>query len=190
MSYENPFGYAGKARSDEILKTWAAQLKSLQSSAKGDITTLTAAATQAAATLVDHEGRIIAIDPANNGITVQAGWTPALTGTGSMTVTADDIQVAKFWDVGELTWFKLRASFTTGGTANTSIIVPLPGGYSQPFDFVTSLGGGTVVDGGAGVDAQVLAHSATEFVVNRFDSANWSLGANRRIIVWGFFQRV
>ncbi len=140
--------------------------------------------------IASNAAKILEIDPADNGITEQAGWTPALTGTGSMTVTADDIQVAKFWDNGELTFFRLRASFTTGGTANTSIIVPLPGGYSQPFDFVTSIGGGTVVDGGAGIAAQVLAHSATEFVVNRYDSANWSLGTNRRIIVWGFFQRV
>lgn len=53
-------------------------------------------------------------------------WTPAVTASGSMTVSGVTITTAQYTQVGPLIFFQVSASFTLGGTAATDVYISLP----------------------------------------------------------------
>jgi len=106
------------------------------------------------------------------------GSTPTITGNGAMTISGVSATTAPRWRLSgrTLTW-AFDVSFTTGGTANTQVLVALPNSFTGA--------GASYAVYDKSVSASALAQGqATANLVLFADltaSANWTLAAHRAI---------
>lgn len=117
-------------------------------------------------------------------------WTPGVTGSGAMTISALVINQATYWEVGNLVFFILGLSFTVGGVVSTSFNITLGteaitfgSGVAVPCDLYdagtfSDLGRWTVTTGNPGT-----------IIVAKGTAANFTLGACT-IYIQGFYQKV
>lgn len=146
MSYELPFGYAGKSKTDETLKTWSAQLKAHQKQVKTDVYGIVEAATTLAATVVEHETRIteaesdISTNTANittnttniaalqglvNSNQLASGtYTPTL--TNSTNVANSSAYLCQYLRVGSVVTVSGRVDIDPTAAAATQLFMSLP----------------------------------------------------------------
>ena len=108
--------------------------------------------------------------------------------SSSMTISAVNIAFARYLRLGNLVFVAFWASFTTGGVASPTITITLP-----PDFLVNELGAGAftcvVLDGGnrlSGVGD--FAGAPPVITVGRYDGANFGLGANRVIRIFGGYE--
>jgi hypothetical protein len=106
-------------------------------------------------------------------------YTPTFTASGSMTIGALSIGYAKFCIIGRALTVQVQATFTTGGTASTTVNYTLP---VTAEDTSANLGGwGMLFDPAAVGAANNIAGSGTLLANRRYDNANWSLGTGRQV---------
>jgi hypothetical protein len=115
-------------------------------------------------------------------------WSPTLTANGSMTLSSVTVNRAEYRIVGKKLEFNLAATFTVGGTPNTTISFTLPQNpklTTAPLAFA-----GLIVDGGNVIGATSLwsVSSAIGQIRKVTDSTNWSSGSLRQIAVHGSFE--
>lgn len=112
-------------------------------------------------------------------------WTPTFSCSGSMTFTNTTIHFAKYFIIGDLVFFQLKAEGTTGGTASTAIYFTFPttaeSSSGTPFSANYIDGGGARV----GTSYQV---DSTKGAVLHYDLSNWGLGSGRTIYVSGVYR--
>ena len=112
-------------------------------------------------------------------------WTPTLTAAGSMTYTSTTLEINSYRIIGRECKMSLRVVGTTGGTASTQI------NASFPFQGFTGAENGQLAVARIFEASVSLAGSvsdnATGIGVNRYDGANYGLGANRYIMVTGSY---
>lgn len=108
-------------------------------------------------------------------------WTPQFTASGSMTFTGISVSRAEIVPCGCNFRFDLKASGTTGGTANLSLYASMPPGMvsSQAAGEYSCLAGDTASAPGYGF---LSGASLSLFAVRKTpDGTNWGLGASRSI---------
>lgn len=118
-------------------------------------------------------------------------WTPAITGSGSMTVTSDVIQLARYSVIGKICFFEIGATFTTGGTAGFYVVFEMPpgitsknGGASVYPTFAAFIHEGSTLLFKAGLGFMV----SNLFYVGRYDGTDWALKANSKAYISGHFE--
>jgi hypothetical protein len=111
-------------------------------------------------------------------------WTPTLTAGGSMTYTSTSISYAKYIKRGKQVFFQASITGTTGVSAHPDLIMSLP--------FTTAgssvCGGACLVHDSSNVAGTFTLSTSTTITINRYDAANWGLGASRGYTVQGFFE--
>jgi hypothetical protein len=112
-------------------------------------------------------------------------WTPTLTADGSMTYTSTILEINSYRIIGRECKMSLRVVGTTGGTASTQI------NASLPFQGFTGAENGQlavarIFEASVSLAGNV-SDNATGIAVNRYDGANYGLGANRYIMVAGSY---
>lgn len=113
-------------------------------------------------------------------------WDPDVRST--MTLTALVVSQARYLQVGKMVWFKLVASFTTGGVASTIVSFDLPINQGSDGEEVFNA---SINDGGnRGATAFTDTGGDLRIVVFRSDGANWGLGASRILRVTGWYQSI
>jgi hypothetical protein len=112
-------------------------------------------------------------------------WTPTFSASGSMTYSPVTLTQAQFKLAGnELRFNLITATGTTGGTASTEINFTLPFTVSVPNGTMCTA---AVIDGGGAIGGRAyVSGTGTLVAVARYDNANFSLGASRRIFASGF----
>lgn len=120
-----------------------------------------------------------------------ADWTPAIIGSGAMTVTSDVIQYARYLVIGKICFFEIGATFTTGGTAGNYVVFEMPPG-------ITSRNGGasiypafpTFIHEGATLLYKSGLGFMTDvnFLVGRYDGTVWALKAASKAYLSGHFE--
>jgi len=125
--------------------------------------------------------------PAGEAIT----WTPAVTGSGAMTVAALVIEQATYWEVGNINHFILGIACTLGGVTSTDVIITLDTdaiGFTNSVIFMSC-----DVFENATFSTQgrwrVTTGSPGTIHVQKGSAANWTLGAFT-VYIQGFYQRV
>jgi hypothetical protein len=110
----------------------------------------------------------------------QSSYNPAVS-AGAMTISALVVTQAQFAVTGNVCFVELDLSFTTSGTAGNIITVSLP----IPPSNNSCVPSAVITDGAkvAGL-AETLLFGVD---VQRYDGANWGLGAARRIKVSGSY---
>ncbi len=111
-------------------------------------------------------------------------WTPTLGAAGSMTWTPTTVNQADYWTSGNIVYFIVDATGTTGGTASNALTFTLPitpSGAIQVY-------GMALWDGFNGIGVW-STNSGTTVNVFKGDNTNYSLGAGRYIKVAGFYKR-
>jgi hypothetical protein len=117
-----------------------------------------------------------------------ATWTPTFSGSGSLTFTSTTIHLARFRIDGGYVEFELAASGTTGGVANIGITFTLPvNANATEYQYETFAA--AVADGGNRIGATGYLSAASGCTVQRFDAANYGLGAARYIYCSGRYRR-
>jgi hypothetical protein len=107
------------------------------------------------------------------------------TGNALLTVTVDagDVDRNTYYVKGRIYYWGLQlTNFTTGGTANTSILVALAGGFTLTDDCQVAL---IVFPNGGGLEigrAFASALTPMQFTLNRAAIANWANGTNNNSI--------
>ena len=113
-------------------------------------------------------------------------YSPSYSASGSMTWTSVTTTFAKFFVIGTRVFFVVDASGTTGGTASTALRA------TAPIECITTLSfcAGCVINDGASAGGNwgIIQASPDYITVNRYDVANYGLGASRRIRVEGFYE--
>jgi len=128
-----------------------------------------------------HDGTVWQLTAQRGGL---ESWTPTFAGSGSMTTTAPSINQAHFHREGEIVWFTIQATVTTGGVASNQVQFTLP---------VAALGtgyinfAGFVNDVGNLRSALGIAVSTTVVGVQRFDNTNFTLGTVT-LYIQGFYR--
>jgi hypothetical protein len=103
-------------------------------------------------------------------------WTPSYSANGSMTWTSVSTTRSVFYLVKTTVFIEIYALGTTGGTVSTQLIFSLP---IAPTTTNTQRTTGSVVDT-AGFVGQLLI--GTNCLCIKYDSTNYTLGANRGVI--------
>lgn len=117
-------------------------------------------------------------------------WSPTYSTSGTMTFAVTALAYARYIQLGEMLWFRVDATGTTGGVASTGITFTLPPGIthtSTPTTAPEALAS-RIVDGGGGLAGIGYAIGGNRIGVLRYDGAVWGIGTNRRIIVNGFIE--
>lgn len=110
-------------------------------------------------------------------------WTPTLSGGAAMTIASPVIDSARYLRVGNFVWIELSFSATLGGTANPAVYSTLPvtpAAAEMPIS-------GYVIDNGAVVAALVNILGG-QIGIHRYDFANWTLAANQRGRISGWYE--
>lgn len=121
--------------------------------------------------------------------TVYETWSPTLSASGAMTVTAQVIHQAEYYIQDSTFNFTFAAGYTLGGTANIVIYIPLPAAVTGiPDNILTGLicaahQNGTVVAGGARWRCDTV--DPTRLIVFLHAAANWTLGADAGVAIQG-----
>lgn len=111
-------------------------------------------------------------------------WTPALSNDASMTISAVSVVSAQYAAFGQVIFFSAEVTFTTGGVADSEVNLTLP---LKTANAVSS--GGFVIDGANEISGIAISTAdSVTLKVKRYDSANWSLGANRKISLSGTYK--
>lgn len=112
-------------------------------------------------------------------------YSPTASGSGSMTISSLVINYAKYKRVGNLIYWIVSISFTTGGTASLSVFVSSP----TTMDSASyETGSGTFVDTGNAMGAFAYAANTTTFTCRKYDASNWGLGSGRLLNLSGFYK--
>lgn len=112
-------------------------------------------------------------------------WSPTLTASGSMTISSQSNQHFRFKRMDRLVWVSAYATFTTGGTASTDVLVPVPSGLTPVGNDV--LEARIVSDGSTVTDGTAIAQSAGTILVRKRDSTNWTLTSGNMIQINGLY---
>lgn len=132
----------------------------------------------------DHTGSGLGAQLNQDAVSLTwTSWTPTITASGAMTIGSTVITYAKYCRMGSMVFIKARATFTTGGTANTDVIFTLPVNISTDGEVLAA-----AVSDPSGLAGFAQRNSSTTIYVRRYDSANWSLGASRGFFVNGFYE--
>lgn len=110
-------------------------------------------------------------------------WTPAPTGSGSMTTTSLSVTYARYKiELQTLRW-NIEATVTTGGTASSAIRMTIP--FTSAW--TDARGGAQVSDGNVLAGTWALG-TTTRLDFRKYDSSNWALAANRLVSAQGVLQ--
>lgn len=112
--------------------------------------------------------------------TAWTAYTPTVTGTGGMTISALVVNKARYKVIGKTLILGLYLTFTTGTAGGPSVRVTLPTNIRT----LASLYAAVAIDDGAvhsGITAPDTASPTSSLDVYHVDSSNWTLGANRAI---------
>ena len=113
-------------------------------------------------------------------------WTPTYGGGGSLTFTSVTTRHALYRVVGNICFFTIYASGTTGGSEGISLTFtyPVPK-YSGSSD--ATLVAATAVHDGSQFYGGYSLLSSSDILVRWYDTRNWGLGSGRRIYVAGHY---
>ena len=104
-------------------------------------------------------------------------WTPSITASGSMTITASTIINAQFSIKGRTVFIDLRVTLTLGGSASNTVIFTAPvemaGGASN--GTATYLGTGSIQGG----YSYITAATPDTISIRQYNGGNFSTGAGR-----------
>jgi hypothetical protein len=112
-------------------------------------------------------------------------WTPTVTASGAMTVSAVAVNFAKWGDLGSAIYVVANVIFTLGGTASTDVYLTVPVNIQNigaPLSMHTNESSNSVTSIGE-------VYSATQVVARRPSYANWTLGTLRSVSFCGIIQR-
>lgn len=111
-------------------------------------------------------------------------WTPTF--TTSMTISALNIQEAKYRDCGTYYEYRITSTFTLSGTATNTITVSMPMNADSTAVSNNGLAGnGYVSPSSASLSGFAYLSGAAQVGVRVYDSSSWTAGANRRIVIAG-----
>lgn len=111
-------------------------------------------------------------------------WTPTVSNDASMTIGSVSITSAQYAVFGQVVFFNFELTFTTGGSADSDVSVTLPLTTANAVSF-----GGFVIDGGSEIGGIAISTAGSATIkVKRYDSANWGLGASRKISLSGCYK--
>lgn len=140
-------------------------------------------------TMVPANSQVIlsAIPGSSAGLT--SSWTPTLTASGAMTVSAQSTKEAVYFSTGNHVFFRFGATFTLGGTQDLNVYIPLPTaaiayGAGTNYICTASQNGSPVTNEG------IWTIDATpRIIVGTAAGANWTLGANAKIMIQGWYDK-
>jgi hypothetical protein len=113
-------------------------------------------------------------------------WTPAVTASGTMTITALTITDAQYLRLGPFVFFKIYASYTLGGTASTMLTFALPvNAAGQTSTCVCSIYDPTAATWSAGFG--MIDTTSNLFRAYRTGQVNYNLGSGF-ILLEGFYR--
>jgi hypothetical protein len=115
-------------------------------------------------------------------------YVPLLSATGTMTIADVRIVTAEYYRIGDLVWFWLSATFTTGGVASTTIFATLPVTASRHAWFGRTAITCGYVDDGSGVAGKSNIYSESQLIVQRYNLANFGLGTSRAFSLYGCYE--
>jgi len=116
-------------------------------------------------------------------------WTPTYSANGSMTFTSVTTHIARYCQIGKIVFFQIEARGTTGGTASDGLEFTLPITNKNTLDSDIA-GGCIVVDGVYLSGLFYLVGGGSTIRVKKYDNSNYSLGANRGLVVQAFYEVV
>ena len=125
---------------------------------------------------------------------VWTDFTPALSASGSMTISAESGLVGRYSVIGKLCFVGVRAIFTTGGTASTAIYIntPISPHADISNDYTAFQFAARMVDGGSANIAMGgmldAGGGVYKLAVQKYDLSNWGLGTTRQIRISGFYR--
>jgi hypothetical protein len=129
-----------------------------------------------------------------NPTPTRINWTPTYSGSGSLTTSSESTRFAWYSRFGQIVYFSVSATMTTGGTASTYIQVTPPitplAGYST-----TNLGVGSArsrnsTSGLHKTAACVIEDSNGIKVTADSDSTDWSTGITASFYAQGWYYSV
>lgn len=112
-------------------------------------------------------------------------WTPTYSALSPMTFTTVTTNYAKYFLLGKILFFSIRATGTTGGTASTDLE------FTLPFPMFNSLamGGGVTVNDANTISGFSFGNAdKIKVSIRKYDSSNFGLGANRLFIMNSFYE--
>lgn len=174
---------------DQLETATALVLSGLTASRPVDLSASNVVQTPTAATFRSTHG--IAASGSNSDITALTGvalqsYTPAVTASGSMTVSSLANNQGVYVRLGPFIFFSVSATFTLGGTASTEVRVdePVAGtADSTPCAFACSAD-----ENGTAVSNARFRYTGSHFVVFKPAGANWTLGANAAVNIQGIYM--
>ena len=112
-------------------------------------------------------------------------WTPTTTPNGSMTYTSTTLNVARYTVAGNICAFRYQITGTVGGTPSNLFTISLPLSAVAPLfnTFACALR-----DAGNWVAGFVVCTASSNFIVRRYDQANFSAGSPTAIYVSGSYE--
>jgi len=125
--------------------------------------------------------RVVTAEPGTPMFGTWQPWTPAVSASGVMIVSGVTINAAEFLTQGPTCWFTLDVSFTLGGTADAAVILSLP------FTPAVAASSGAEVTDTVAI-AGVGRFNGSDIEIRRYDGANWTIGAAKRISLQGHFH--
>lgn len=106
-------------------------------------------------------------------------WTPAFTGSGSMTVSAGTIYNANYMIHGRTMCVSMYVySMTVGGTPSTDILMALP---ASKVSDGPSLDAARLMDNSVWQTGTAATVNASGILWNKTDASNWTAGAGTRV---------
>ena len=115
-----------------------------------------------------------------------ATWTPTLSANGSMTWTLDDIEFARWMQVGKTVYFQVGLQGTAGGTPNTDLRFSLPVAPKGVDNYSFTVGN-LFESGNSKAGMSYWEQGASVVVTRRYDNANISAGL-AIVRVSGFYE--
>jgi len=111
-------------------------------------------------------------------------WTPNYSAGGSMTYTTVTTDIATFSIKGDLLYFIIQSTGTTGGSAapNLAATLPITSGVAEAVSGGASVTDGSTMGGFFRIDA-----SDNSLAVFKYNASAWGLGSSRRIRAEGFY---
>lgn len=110
-------------------------------------------------------------------------FSPTITASGSMTISAQSITKARYTIQGPLVRLYLEFSVTTAGTASTDIICPLPIAQAQALTAMAY-----VVDGAGQPAEGFCAITGGNAIFRKKDATNFGLGSGRECRVLAEYE--
>lgn len=115
-------------------------------------------------------------------------WTPTLTASGSMTITAITVQEARYLRVGPFVHFTLTVWCTLGGTASNTIFVNFPVAAVIPANALTAVSTGFFFPGAPAGEAGFGYAGASSLVMTRSGGGNYPLLSGVQLFMAGMYR--